>query len=88
MKDKPTPTPESPSADLIDALHELKTSVDSSNRANTFWPTLMRGVVGSLGAVLGATIVIAIVIFILQKLSGVPFVGQLFQLLLHTLQRK
>lgn len=43
------------------------------------WAAFLRGVFLGLGGVVGATLVVALVLFILHQLGGVPVLGPLFQ---------
>ena len=42
------------------------------------WGSFVRGVFAGFGGVIGASLVVALFIFILQFLGGVPVVGQFF----------
>lgn len=43
------------------------------------WAAFLRGVFMGLGGVIGATLVVAILLFILHQLGGIPLLGPLFQ---------
>jgi len=43
------------------------------------WSAFLRGVFLGLGGVVGATLVVALLLFILHQLGGVPVLGPLFQ---------
>lgn len=93
---KPIEPPEEKLTEVIEGLDEsideldtsveqLDTKIERLTNVMGFWPTFFRGVIGALGAAIGATLVIALLIYILQALAGFPFVGALFQSLLDQL---
>ena len=43
------------------------------------WAAFLRGIFMGLGGVIGATLVVAILLFILHQLGGLPLLGPLFQ---------
>jgi hypothetical protein len=61
----------------------LDDNVASSNKSQRPGPTFARGVIGALGAAVGATLVLAALIYILQALSGVPIIGHIFDTIVH-----
>lgn len=62
-------------ATLAQSIGELDDSIEKSLAQNGFWPTLWHGLVGAVGSVIGTTIAITLFVLLLQKLTGVPFVG-------------
>jgi hypothetical protein len=72
--------------DLDKNIEVLDENIGKLNRSLSFWNTFGRGVVGAIGAAIGGALVIGLVIYILQSLAGVPFVGDYFNLLLNQIQ--
>lgn len=66
---------------LSENVVALDTRVGASVKSQKPMPTFFRGIIGALGAVVGATVVLAIIVYILQALAGVPFVGHWFDTL-------
>ena len=58
------------------------------NRRQTFWFSFLKGVLGGIGSIFGATVAIALVLWILSGLDQVPFVGHLSESIRQTLQRQ
>lgn len=73
--------------DLDNDIAELDTTLERTLKSHGIWPTFFRGIIGALGAAIGATLVIALIVFILQKLAGVPFVGDYISTLLNEIQQ-
>lgn len=73
--------------DLETDIEDLDQTLEQSLKAQGTFPTFMRGVIGSLGALIGATLVIGLLVYILQKLAGVPFIGHYILTLLNQLQQ-
>ncbi len=76
----------------IEALNEniasLDTRVAASVKTQRPVPTFMRGIIGALGAVIGATLVFALIVYILQALAGVPFIGHWFDSLVNQITQE
>ncbi len=72
---------------LDESVEDLDQDVRDLTRKYSFWPTLSRGVVGALGAAVGASIVIGLIVYALQALAGFPFIGQGFQTILNQIQQ-
>lgn len=49
------------------------------------WLSLLRGVAAGLGGVIGATVMVALLVFILARLAGIPVVGDFFRGISHSL---
>ena len=67
---------------LIDDYVEL---LQKPRRQITF--SFLKGLAGGLGSVIGATIMVAFLLLILQKLGALPWIGQFFQNLGHTIKK-
>jgi hypothetical protein len=57
------------------------------NTKRQLWGSFTRGLIGGFAAVLGATVLVAIVVFILHSLGGLPVVGQYLQNAGNTIQK-
>jgi hypothetical protein len=57
------------------------------NTRRQIWGALIRGVFTGFGTVVGATVVVALVVWILHLLGGVPVVGQYIQGAGQTIQQ-
>lgn len=73
--------------DLDQNVEELDEHVELLISHDKFWRVFLKGVVGALGAAIGATVVIAIIVYVLQALAGAPFIGQYFYEILNTIQQ-
>lgn len=71
--------------ELDSSVEELDDSIESLTKSMGYWPSFFRGITGAIGAAIGATLVLGLIIYILQTLAGFPFVGTLFQTLLNQL---
>jgi len=73
----------------IELGKKLQAFYDSGyvNRKQAFWFSFLKGVLGGLGSVVGATVAIALVLWILSGLDQVPFVGHFSESVRETLQR-
>lgn len=58
------------------------------DRGQTYKMTFMKGVLGGVGGVLGATIVIALLLWFLSLFKQVPIVGPFVNNVRHTVQEK
>lgn len=58
------------------------------DRRQAFWFAFLKGVLGGIGSIVGATIAIALVLWILSGLDQVPFVGHLSESIRQTLQQR
>lgn len=57
-----------------------------AHRLRIYWVNFLRGVSFSVGGIIGATVVIAIVIWLLSLFSNVPVIGNFFHQTQQTLQ--
>ncbi len=92
MTEQKTPD-NNPKKDLNQSVQELDHDVKildhdikAANKSNYFWSTLSRGAVASLGALLGATIIISLILYLLQRLAVLPVIGEVFRLALDHLK--
>jgi Fe2+ transport system protein B len=58
----------------------------TTSRKKLLWLGFLRGVAAGVGSVLGATVVIALLLYILTFFEEIPFVGTLFETLRTTIQ--
>ena len=58
-----------------------------ASKRRLFFANFLRGVFFGLGSALGATILVAIVLFVLSLFSEVPLVGRFFENLQNTLEQ-
>lgn len=68
-------------------VQQLDHDVKEANKQNRTWPSFWRGIVGSLGAVIGATILISLILYLLQRLAVLPVIGEIFKLALEQLRQ-
>jgi hypothetical protein len=68
---------------LAEAMDDLDHDIQKLSRQFGFWPTFGRGIIGALGTALGATIVVAIILYALQRLAVLPVIGEAFTALLE-----
>ncbi len=61
--------------DLIKEIHQLNKAISQSNRQYSFLNSFIRGVLSGLGSVVGATIVVAFLAYMLRNVSLVPLIG-------------
>jgi len=74
--------------ELDQDVKTLDHDIKGLNKSNSGWPSFWRGIIGSLGAVIGATIIISLVLYLLQRLSVLPVIGEIFRLALDHLKNK
>ncbi len=58
--------------ELDQNIEELDQNITELNKGFKFWPTFGRGIVGSLGALIGATIIISLYFFYIFS-RNLPF---------------
>lgn len=58
------------------------------NRNQAYKMSFLKGLVGGLGGVIGATIVVALLIWLLSLLNEVPLIGRLFENLRSTIESR
>jgi hypothetical protein len=49
------------------------------------WGSFVRGIFAGLGGVIGASLVVALLLFVLRYLGGAPVVGHFFQTVSHNI---
>lgn len=57
-----------------------------ANRRKMLWASFLRGMASGLGGVLGATMLIALLLWILSLLDNVPLVGQAVENIVNTIR--
>lgn len=72
---------------LDETMEELDDQLEQSIKAQGWWPTLLRGVIGALGAAVGATLIIGAIVYLLQYLSSTPYLGHYVNEILQQLQQ-
>jgi hypothetical protein len=76
-----------PEDKLVKSIDQLDDSIEQSLAQQGFWPTLWRGIVGALGGIIGTAIALTIIVLLLQKLTGVPFVGNYVTKIVQDIQQ-
>ena len=66
--------------DLYDAL--------KPNRTALYRTSFFKGIVGGLGGVIGATVGVALLIWLLSLFGQVPFIGHFIDTIRHTIQSR
>jgi tetrahydromethanopterin S-methyltransferase subunit G len=69
-------------------VEKLDTDINKLSSGFRYGPTFGRGIIGAVGAVIGTTILLTIVIYLLQKLAGIPIFGDEFRFFLDKLQQR
>lgn len=89
MADK-THRPTDHQTELIELGKKLQAFYDAGyvDRRQAFLFSFLKGVLAGLGSVVGATLAIAILLWILSGLDQVPFVGHLSESIRQTLQQR
>ncbi len=72
---------------LTEAIEELDETIEKSLKSSGYFPSFLRGVFGALGAAIGATIILGLIVFVLQKLSEAPVIGHYIFTILNQLQQ-
>lgn len=57
------------------------------NKKRFFWMSFIRGLLAGLGGVIGATIVVAIIVWLLSVFGELPVIGDFFNQTKDTLQQ-
>lgn len=73
--------------DLDQNIEDLDTKIEELTNRFGFWPTLGRGIIGAVGAALGASLVIGFLVYLMQLLTGLPVVGTIFDGILGVIQQ-
>jgi hypothetical protein len=77
------------SVDELDhSVKKLDTDINKLSTVFRFWPTLSRSVISAIGAIIATTILLTILVYILQRLTGVPIFGDEFSFFLDKLQSR
>ena len=63
---------------LTEEIHELNLSIRTLIRQQYFYRAFFRGMVQGLGTVTGATVVVAIVLYIFRNIEFIPIIGNWF----------
>jgi uncharacterized protein (DUF2062 family) len=74
--------------DSIVLLKSINKKLDRINTSPSLARSFFVGLVGGFAAVLGATVVIAIMIAVLQQFITVPVVGEYIKQIIEVVQRK
>ncbi len=72
---------------LTDAIEDLDETLEKSLKAQGYWPAFFRGAVGAVGAAIGATLILGLIILVLQKLADAPIIGHYILNILNQLQQ-
>ena len=75
-------------AELTQVMKELKDVVDTNNRTQTVWYGFWRGIVAAMGGVIGATVGISLILWLLERLAFLPIVGDFIARIVSLLQHK
>lgn len=57
-----------------------------AHRLRIYWVNFIRGISFSVGGIIGATVVIAVLLWVLSLFSGIPVVGNFFHQTQQTIQ--
>lgn len=76
--------------DYVELAKQLTILVDSTNpdRFRVYRTTFFKGVLMGVGSVLGATVVIALLLWVLSLLGEVPFVGPITDSVRSTIEKR
>lgn len=69
------------------SIDQLDDTLEKSLEVHGVWPTFGRGIIGALGAAIGGALVITAIVYILQGLTGVPFIGHYVDRLIQGVQQ-
>ena len=62
-------------------------ATDYISKKKLYWQNFLRGISFSIGSVIGATVGIALLIWVLSLFKTLPLIGPLFRTANHTIQR-
>jgi 4-hydroxybenzoate polyprenyltransferase len=68
-------------------LAEIMSKADYISKSQLYWQNFVRGLFFGFGSLLGATLVIAIVMWLLSLFSVVPFLGPIAENARQTIQQ-
>lgn len=68
---------------VVDLYDTLK-----PNRSSVYRGSFLKGVAGGLGGVVGATVGVALLLWILSLFGQIPFVGHFVDAVRHTIQNR
>ena len=87
------PRPKSPKRVLIENRTEVAKALEILfaagyvDRKRLYWENFVRGIVFGAGGVLGATVVIAVFVWLLSLFDSVPLIGPIFDETKNTIQQ-
>lgn len=67
---------------LDEDIQQLDTHIEKLTNRLGFWPVVLRGILTALAYAIGGAIVLGAIAYVLEYLTGVPILGELFQLIL------
>ena len=88
---------------MVNLKHHVTTTADNSarrailedlfydfhkRRGQVYWMNFTRGLFFGIGSVVGGTIVVALVVWILSWFTGIPEFGQWVQGIINTIEKK
>jgi len=88
---------------VVNLKHHVTTTADNSarrailedlfydfhkRRGQVYWMNFTRGLFFGIGSVVGGTIVVALVVWILSWFTGIPEFGQWVQGIINTIEKK
>lgn len=71
-----------------DQANQLANTIERLNKHHGLWPSFLRGMMGGLGATIGAGLVLGILGYILQQLSVFPALKDEIQSLLPKIEER
>ncbi|HXH26363.1 MAG TPA: DUF5665 domain-containing protein [Candidatus Acidoferrum sp.] len=76
--------------ELLDLGIKVQALFDSGyvNRKQALWLAFLKGILSGFGAVIGGTIVVALVLWFLSSLQELPFIGPISNSLQTSIQQK
>lgn len=87
MPSKKRSSNDKPEQYYLELGHQLANIYDMgyANRKKAYWFSLLKGMLSGLGGIIGATIGIAIILWILSLFSQVPLIGHFVDNIQNTL---